>query len=331
MAEPILVFVLHDGNEVSNVTRQLIIRGREQAERLNTQLVALVLGYQLQPIVESLSEMDLDTIIVADDSSFESYNPEVYTRALPKILRDIAPRVILLADIYATREFGPAVALRLVVPFLSNCIDLELSETKAVVTQPKYGGVVHVKTELEPLPSATLISLGSSPGLPEMGRGHTPSIVPLKVEVDTQDLRTKVVDTILETSGEFDIAKADIVVSGGRGLGTKENIHLIEDLAEALGGVIACSRPLYDLGWLPLDRLVGSCGKTVTPKVYLACGISGAPQHVGGMSGAQRIIAINKSSEAPIFWLAHYGAVGDVRELLPAIAEEARRRLKPES
>jgi electron transfer flavoprotein alpha subunit len=275
--------------------------------------------------------MDLDTIYIADDTSLESYNPEIYAGVLTKILRDIAPRLVMLADIYATREFGPAVSLRLGVPFLSNCIDLELSETGTAVTQPKYGGAVHVRTELEPVPAATLVSLGSSPDLPEMTRRHTPSVVPVAVEADTQDLRTKVIDTILETTGEFDIAKADIVVSGGRGLGTKENIRLIEEVAEALGGVIACSRPLYDMGWLPLDRLVGSCGKTVTPKVYLACGISGSPQHVWGMSGAQRIIAVNKSSEAPIFWLAHYGAIGDVRELLPAIAEEARRRLKAES
>ncbi len=144
MAEQVLVFVEHDGNEIGAITRQLVTRGREQAGRLNAQLSVLVLGHQVEKIVQSVSEMDIDVVFVADDSSFESYNPEVYTRAVAEILGDIAPRAVLLGDTYMTREVGPAVALRLGIPFLSSCVDLELSETKAMVTQPKYGGVINV-------------------------------------------------------------------------------------------------------------------------------------------------------------------------------------------
>lgn len=324
MAEQVLVFVEHDGNEIGAITRQLVTRGREQAGRLNAQLGALVLGHQVEGIVQSVSEMDLDVVFVADDSSFESYNPEVYTRAVAEILGDIAPRAVLLGDTYMTREVGPAVALRLGIPFLSSCVDLELSETKAMVTQPKYGGVINVRAELEPMPPSILISLQSSPDFPDTVRSHIPSVVPLKVKVDTQGLRTRVVDVVLETDVEFDITKADIVVAGGRGLGTKENVSLIEELAQALGGVVACSRPLWDIGWLPSSRVVGMSGKTITPRVYIACGISGAPQHIVGMSGAKCIIAINKDVNAPMFRLAHYAVVGDLCEFLPAIIDKAR-------
>jgi len=325
MAEQVLVVVEHDGNEIGTISRQLATRGREQSNRLNAQLSALVLGHQVEGIVRSLSEMDFDVVFVADDSSFEYYNPEVYTRAVSEILRDIAPRAVLLGDTYMTREVGPAVALRLGIPFLGSCVDVELSETKVMVTQPKYGGVIHVRAELEPVPSSILISLQSRPGLPDTVRAHVPSIVPLKVEVDTPGLRTRVVDVIQETGAEFDITKADIVIAGGRGLGAKESISSLKELAQALGGVVACSRPVYDMGWLPVDCLVGMSGKTVIPKVYVACGISGAPQHVMGMSGAQCIIAINKDVNAPIIGLAHYAVVGDLREFLPTLIEEARR------
>lgn len=325
MAEQVLVFVEHDGNEIATITQQLATRGREQADRLNAQLSALVLGHQVEGIVECLSEMDFDVVFVADDSSFEYYNPEVYARAVSKILSDIAPRAVLLGDTYMTREIGPALALRLGIPFLSSCVDLELSETKVMVTQPKYGGVIHVRAELEPMPSLLLISLQSSPRPSDAVRRHIPSIVPIQVEAETQGLRTTVVDMISERATEVDITKADIVIGGGRGLAARENISLIKELAQALGGVIACSRPVCDLSWLPLDYQVGTSGKIISPKVYVACGISGAPQHIMGMSGAKRIIVINKDANAPIFRLADYGVAGDLFKILPAIIDEARR------
>ncbi|MFC2067441.1 electron transfer flavoprotein subunit alpha/FixB family protein [Chloroflexota bacterium] len=325
MAEQVLVFIERDGNEIVNISRQIAIRGREQADTLNAQLCALILGHHIEEIVESLSEMDFDVLYVVDDGSFEHYNPEVYTKALSKILSDIAPRTVLLADTYITREIGPAVASRLGVPFLNSCADFELSETKVVVTQPKYGGTIYVKAELEPLPSMVLISLQSSPIPADMVSTRTPSIEPVQFKVDTQELNTMVVAITKDESVDVDITKADIVVSGGRGLGARENISLIQDVAQALGGVIACSRPLCDLGWLSLGYLVGMSGKSISPNVYLACGISGATQHTAAITGAKRIIAINKDANAPIFRTADFGVVGDLFKILPAVINEAKR------
>lgn len=326
MASQVLVFIEHDGNEIASITQQLVTCGREQASKLNAQLNALILGHQVDNIVQKVSKMDVDTVYLADDSSLKSYNPEILKTVLTNVVRDLQPRAVLFGDTYITREVVPAVALRLGVPFLSSCVNMELSDSKVTVTQAKYGGVIHVRAELEPVPVTAMLSLQNAPSPPEPELKHVPSISPLKVNVDTQGLRTRMIGVTQKAGAEIDITKADIVVSGGRGLGKKENIALIKELAETLGGVIACSRPLWDIGWLPESCLVGMSGKTISPKVYLACGISGAPQHVAGMSGAKCIIAINKDVNAPIFRVAHYAVVGDALELLPMLIKETIRR-----
>lgn len=327
MSGQVLVFIEHDGKEISNITGQLVTRGREQAGKLGVPLDALILGHQVQDIVQTVAKMDFDSVFVADSRTLGVYNPEVYAGALARLFQEMAPRIVLFGDTYIAREIAPAIAMKLGILFLSSCVDLDLSENKVVIAQPKYNGVIYVKAQVEPMPASVLVSLQSRPDTPETActHTHTPKIIPLDVEVNTQDLRTKVVEIVQGAATGFDITKANIVVSGGRGLGIKENLSLIRELAQVLGGVIACSRPLCDLGWLPMDHLVGMSGKTINPGVYLACGISGATQHLMGMSGSRCIIAINKDVNAPIFRIAHYAVVGDVREILPALIKEAHK------
>lgn len=325
MGGQILVFVEHDGKEISNITNQLVTRARQQADRLNVPLNALILGHQIQDIVQIAATMDFDSIFVATNTVFEVYNPELYTMVLANVLKDMAPGIVMFGDTYMTREIAPAIAIKLGIPFLSCCVDLELSETKIVVAQPKYGGLIYVKAELSPPPSSVLISFQSSPDLQKAECQSTPSVVPINIEVTIQDLRTSVVDIVRETPTGIDIAKADILVSGGRGLGKKDNLALLKELAQILEGTVSCSRPLTDLDWLPLSCLVGMSGKIVCPNIYLACGISGAPQHIMGMSGSRCIIAINRDVNAPIFRIAHYAVIGDVNELLPALIEQAQK------
>jgi electron transfer flavoprotein alpha subunit len=323
MSGQILIFVEHNGKEISNITPQLVTRGRALADRSNSQLNALVLGHNVGDVVQTVSEMDLDSILLVDDGALDVYNPELYTQVLPKIFKQVSPKIVLFGDTHVSREIAPAVATRMAIPFLSCCASIELSETKIAVAQPKYEGTTYAVSEIEPLPQSVLISVQSSPDLAPTARRRTPSLAPLNVGVDLQGLRTTVIEITKGEPSEFDITKANILVSGGRGLGVKENIALIRQLAQVLGGGISCSRPLTDLGWLSLDYLVGMSGKTVTPNVYLACGISGAPQHLMAMSGAKCIIAINKDANAPIFRVAHYAVIGDLRELLPALIAEA--------
>ena len=198
-------------------------------------------------------------------------------------------------------------------------------ENKLVVDQPKYEGVIQAKSEIAPIPSSVLISLQNNPDVVQTSQKHMPSLVPINIDFSQHELRTIVKEIAKGKSEGINISKANILVSGGRGLGNKENIALIEELAQLLGGCISCSRPLTDVGWLPLECLVGMSGKTVNPNVYLACGISGAPQHLMAMSGSKCIIAINKDKNAPIFGVAHFAIVADIHELLPELIKEAKK------
>jgi len=207
-------------------------------------------------------------------------------------------------------ELAPAIAASLGVPAVTNCVNVELLDGSLVVTRPLFDGTMHAKVLLD----------GSDPVVVAIQKGITPpmqvsakvaSVQPFKVDIQNVSSRSRVLEIAEEPVTEVDISKADIVVAVGRGIGAKEKIPIMEELATALGGVMACSRPLVDVGWLPRERQVGASGKSVAPKVYIACGISGASQHLSGMSESRRIIAINEGPEAPIVQVAHYG-VGSV-------------------
>lgn len=325
MANEVLVFIEHRDNQIADIAQQLVIRGRDIANALDMQCNAVLIGHKLDDISKSMLSMDIDNVFVVDNDLLSPYNPEIFRRVLTDLFREHQPKIILCGDTYTVREVFPSVALRLGVPFFSSCINIELFENSPTVTQAKYGGVVHAQYEIKPAPLPFIVSLQNSPVTAEISCSHTPIVVPLKLTSDLKNLRTKTLGEFRKTDGGEDITKADIVISGGRGLGKKENIFLIKELAKTLGGVYSCSRPLWDMGWLPESHVVGMSGKTISPKVYLACGISGASQHVMGMSGSKCVIAINKDADAPIFRVAHFGVVGDIIELLPLITAEARK------
>ncbi|MBI4284733.1 MAG: electron transfer flavoprotein subunit alpha/FixB family protein [Chloroflexi bacterium] len=325
MAGQILVFIEHYDGEFRAITQRLLSIGREQAECVDARLAALVLGHKLDRIVGSLSEMNLDTIFTVDEEQFETYNPEICTRVVSEAIGQISPRLVLFGDTHMTREIAPAISVALNAPFLSGCLEIELTATKLVVTQPKYSGSVFVRAELEPVPGMVMASVQSGVVHPQLVCKQLPEIILIKAGTNNGEPRIRVLETTAAKADGIDIAKASIIVAGGRGLKAKENLPLIRDLAEALGGAIACSRPLCDLGWLPAHYLVGMSGKTVSPSIYIACGISGATQHLAGMSGAKCVIAINNDASAPIYRLADYGVARDLLEILPAIIKEAQK------
>ncbi|MBI2848480.1 MAG: electron transfer flavoprotein subunit alpha/FixB family protein [Chloroflexi bacterium] len=327
MSREILAVLEREDGGTSGVARQLAAMGNRQAEKSGVGLAALLTGYGLAQAAEALAAARLfDNIYLADNACLEDYNPEVYAAALHQALKSIAPGLVLMGDSYRTRETVPAVASRMDVPFLNGCLDIELSGGGLTVIQPRYGGTVWVKSRLEPAPAGTMIGMARTPAAVEVGEKRSSRIQYVPVAVKMDGLRTALVETIREASTGADISRAEVIVAAGRGMGSKENLGLVEALAEALGGAMACSRPVCDLGYMPVCCLVGMSGKSVAPRVYIACGISGAPQHIAGMSGARRIIAINRDSGAPIFRLAHYGVIGDLSKVLPALINEARQR-----
>lgn len=321
-ANRLLLLVEHDGDTISNASRQLMAQAREHADSLGAEFATLLLGHDLQGLAQAVAAMGADVVYVAEARPLAEYSPVAYVEALLQALKSLSPQLVLLPDSFSVREVGPAVAFRLGRPFLNNCVGLELSEAGMTAVQPRYGGAVHVRVQLL-MPAMVCLQPGR--GAKDVPAAKVARIVPMPVVVDADDGKVKVVGTKRGGGGDVDLARAEIIVSCGRGLGKPDNIALLRELASALGAVVACSRPLCDMGWLPGEHLVGMSGRTVSPKVYLACGISGAPQHIAGMKDAKRIIAINKDASAPIFGVAHYGVVGDLFQIVPAMIQQARK------
>ncbi len=313
----ILVLAEHRGEEIDSVTFQLASKGRELADSLNCRLDAILLGHQLESAARQLLHKGFDTLFVADHQLLKPYNAEIYAKVISDFLRENMPSLFLLGYTYLGMEVGPAVATRLEITLASNCVNIELTDGRIIVTRPMFGGAVHTKLEAKKLPMMISIQKGVLPI--QISNQRPTTLVRIEEKIQWTDARIKVAALLGETTSGIDITKADAVVAVGRGIGEKSSLELARELADALNGVVACSRPIVDWGWLPPECQVGISGKTVHPKVYIACGISGAAQHISGMRDSQTIIAVNKDPDAPIFRVARYGIVGDIYQVIPAL------------
>ncbi|MGH7886816.1 MAG: electron transfer flavoprotein subunit alpha/FixB family protein [Candidatus Binatia bacterium] len=323
MAGNILVLVEHADDRIDSVTFQLLNIGRQLANDLKVQLIALAVGHPLDNIIAGLQGRGMDKIIVLDDAALAMAGGEVQAQAIAHIARQIEARLILLGYSLIGMELAPAIAVQLGINALTNCVNLKLDGGAIVVTKPVFDSTLHVEIALDDGEGA-VIGLQKGSFAPIEASSTQAAVQCAAIDVAAMPSHSKVLAIVEEPTGDVDITKAEIVVSVGRGIGSAEKIPLIAELAEALGGVLACSRPVVDVGWLPRERQVGASGRTVTPKIYIACGISGAIQHLIGMREANRIIAINKDLDAPIFGVAHIGVVGDLFEIVPALTKAAK-------
>ena len=327
MKGDVLVLSEQKGEELDNITYELLTKGREIADQWEKKLKVLVLGSNINVATKVLTGMGIvDEVLVVDDPVLHDHNTEAYCKVISEVVKNVRPALFLVGYNFLGMEVGPSVAASLNVPMVSNCVDLEFADNMLAATRPMFNGTLHAKLSLEgEVPYIISFQKGA---LPRQGGTSSPretAISLVQAELGETALRSKVIG-IVETLSEIDITKAEVIVSAGRGIGDRANIKLLKDLAAVLGGTIAGSRAVVDMGWLPLEYQVGISGKTVTPKIYFACGISGASHHVAGMRDSDMIIAINKDVNAPIFGVAHYGILGDVLEVLPVITEEARRQ-----
>lgn len=325
MASDILIVSEHKEEELDTVTFELIIKGRELADKLKCRLCVLVLGAGIERLVSELSGKGADVVLAADHAGLEPYIPEVHTHVICDVIKKIEPAVLLLGHTYRGIETAPAIATRLGVAFASNCLDIEWHDGDLFATRPVFESTLYTRVQFSgPHPWIISMQKGSVSlqGHPETAA----EVIPIKVEVPAEITRTRAVGITRLPAGDIDISKAEIIVSVGRGIKTEESLQLADELGHALDGVVACSRPIADMGWLPVDRYVGISGKTVRPKIYLACGISGAHQHMLGTVDSQLIIAINTDDKAPIYKVAHYGVVADLFEIMPALVQEAGRK-----
>jgi electron transfer flavoprotein alpha subunit len=327
MSGDILVLVEQWKGQVDGITYQLLAKGAQLAEALGMGLSALIVGHPLDNAIEALKDKGMDTLLVINDPELGQAGADVYAAVIAEAVRRVDPGLVLIGYSLVGMELAPPVAGRLGVPLMTNCVNVEIFDGEFIVTRPLFDGTVHARIALE----------GKGLAVVALQRGPTPtvqlpskdvSVQSITVDIQAIPVRGKVLELIEAPASEVDITKADILVSIGRGIGDKDKIPPIEGLAQALGGLIACSRPLVDLGFLPSERQVGASGKVVAPKVYIACGISGASQHLTGMSDSKMIIAINKDPNAPIYQVAHYGVVADLFEIVPALTEAAKKGKK---
>ena len=324
MPGDILVLVEHSAGKIDSLSFQLLAIGQRLAAEMKVDLLAAAIGHRMENVVEALQGHGTDKIFVVDDPALPLASAEVQAHVFAQVARQIAPRLVLIGYSLVGMELTPAIANNLGMNALTNCVNIELRDGVVTVTRPLFDGTMQAHIALDETATAVIA----------LQQGTVPAIVPsakqavvqwITIDVNSVPSRSRVLEITEEPKGDVDLGKAEIIVAVGRGIGDQEKIHFTAELAEALGGTLACSRPVVDVGWLPRERQVGASGKSVAPKVYIACGISGAIQHLTGMRESKRIIAINKDANAPIFQVAHIGVVGDLFEIVPALTKAAQK------
>ncbi len=323
-SEDIWVFIeIKEDGKVQRPSLELLNPGMEIARKLNGKLVAVLLGGELEDAVREVSAYGADQIVTVQGSEYKEYCTDNYTDALCTLLKKYAPAGFLLAATNKGRDMSPRIACRLKTGLTADCTGIDVDEDTGCLlwTRPALGGNL----------MACIVCREHWPqmGTVRPGTYKTKKAVKEHVEIQRETVeprenkrRTRVYEIIHEESGTADIESADIIVAGGKGLGSAKGFQMLYDLAEALGGAVGASRGAVDKGWIPHAYQIGQTGKTIRPKLYIACGISGAIQHIVGMSASDTIIAINQDQDAPIFQAADYGIVGDVYDIVPELTKK---------
>jgi electron transfer flavoprotein alpha subunit len=317
------VFVEQYGYDIRKVTLELLSKGRELADKLDEELSAILLGTNVTKFTTTLAAYGVDKIYLAEHEVLEDYNADSFTDILTGAIVKYKPAIFLFGATIKGRELAPCVAARLRIGLTADCTGLEVDKDRQLIQiRPAFGGNIMASIVSRTRPQmATVRPNVMKIGEPDWTR--TATIEQLTVELTSKAIRAQILDSVEETTtATLNIEEAAIIISGGRGLGSPNNLQIIEKLAEALGAAVGGSRPIVDSGWMPHQQQVGQSGKTVSPKLYIAIGISGVIQHIIGMRTSDIIIAINKDPEAPIFNIATYGVVGDLFKIVPALTQE---------
>ena len=320
----VYVFVQQVEGVIAPVSFELIGKGRELAKQLNTSVCAVLCGHNVAWLADELGEYGADTVVLIDDPALETYMTEPYTHAMHSAIEFFKPEIVLYGATTIGRDLAPRVSARVHTGLTADCTKLEIEQEtgRLLMTRPAFGGnlmATIVCPEFRPQ-MATV-----RPGVmqkAEREEGRRARVVPFGVKFERNDRYIEVLDVIKKFNESEDISEADILVAGGRGMGSKENFDMLRELADALGGRVAASRAAVDAGWADREIQVGQTGKTVRPKLYIAVGISGAIQHIAGMEESDIIVAVNRDETAPIFNVADYGVVGDLNKVIPMLTKK---------
>ena len=333
----VFVFAQQVDNKLNGIALELVGKGKDLAKDLGTEVTAVLIGSDVMSLTKELAEYGADRIIVVDDPELKEYRTEPYAHALAEVIKKYKPEIMLVGATAIGRDLGPRVSARIHTGLTADCTQLEIGDfpinpipgreqlhNQLLMTRPAFGGNTiatiacpNFRPQMATVRPGVMQKAERVEGAQAVIEEFNPGFVPNNKYVE-------ILDIVKAVSDVEDIMDAKILVSGGRGVGSAENFKLLDDLAEALGGTVSCSRAVVDAGWKPKDLQVGQTGKTVRPHVYFAIGISGAIQHVAGMEESDIIIAINKDESAPIFDVADYGVVGDLNKIVPVLTQKIK-------
>ena len=331
----VYVFIEQRDNHIQNVSLELIGKGKELADKRNTDVTAVIVGKGVNSLTDTLSHFGADNVIVIENDRLEKYMTEPYTKALYEVVEAKKPEIMLFGATSIGRDLAPRVSARVHTGLTADCTGLEIDEETGhlLMTRPAFGGNIMATIICKEFrPQMATVRPGVMQKLAE-DKTKQAKVESFNVDFKDEDFNVEILEEVVETKKKIKIEDAKILVSAGRGFGSKENIILADNLAKAVGGTVAGSRAAVDSGWLEKDLQVGQTGKTVRPNLYFAVGISGAIQHLAGMEESDLIIAVNKNPDAPMFQTADLGIVGDINKVIPELtklieAEKAKKAVE---
>ena len=318
----IFVVAEHRQGELREITLQMLFKGNELSQILSHTLTAIMIGAGDEAFMDELTKR-ADRVIAVGDEQLRNFDADLYKEILHRLIGEHRPFLTLMGHTPWGMDLAPALSIKSGLPLATDCVDIRVEDGRPIVIRQIYSGKLFSKVTFKASESY-LVTVRPGAFPPDEIAERDGELVKEEIPGDLPKARKQFVEFVDTGAGEIDIGQADLLVSIGRGIGEQENIEEIKELAELMGGVISCSRPVVDKNWLPKYHQVGTSGKSVKPKVYLALGISGAFQHVAGISGAGTVIAINKDPKAPIFRVADYGVVDDLFKISNALKEKLK-------
>ena len=337
----VYVFAQQVDNELSGIAFELLGKAKDLAKDLDTDVTAVLIGSEVKDLADELAAYGADKVIVVDDPELKEYRTEPYTHALASVINEYKPEIMLVGATAIGRDLGPRVSARVATGLTADCTVLEIGDfplvaipgreqkhNQLLMTRPAFGGnTIATIACPDNRPQMATVRPGVMQAIDKI-EGAKAEVIEFNPGFTPDNKYVEIMEVVKSVTDVVDIMDANILVSGGRGVGSPENFKILEDLAEVLGGEVSCSRAVVDAGWKPRDIQCGQTGKTVRPNVYFAIGISGAIQHVAGMEEADIIVAINKDDTAPIFDVADYGIVGDLNKIVPMLTEQLKAVVK---
>ena len=324
MAKGVWIVAEHRNGALRNVSFEIASVARKLADELGEEVNAVLVGSGVEGLAPELGKYGVDKIYVADDAMFADYTTDAYAAAVTKVVKENDASILFLASSVQGKDLSSRLVGTLATGMASDCTDVKIVDGKLLAIRPMYAGKCFGEIAIESYPQMASLRPKVFAAVENAKAGE---VVKFDAGIAADALKTKVLETQKDQSGKVDLTEADIIVSGGRGMKGPDEYKIIEELADLLGAAVGASRAAVDAGWRPQSDQVGQTGKVVSPNLYVACGISGAIQHLAGMSSSKYIVAINKDAEAPIFARADYGIVDDLFKIVPEVTAEAKKIL----